>query len=86
MCPDTPAQAIPTMDIPPNSTCWLEDRINTCQDRRRKNGAALVDPGRDLVSNYMNYLTSTCYYWYGSFTPGQVDRMVAQYEMYRKPR
>jgi hypothetical protein len=76
------------VDIAPNSTCWLDDRINTCPDRyRRSDGVYVgVDPGRDLVSNYMNYLSATCYYWYGNFTPGQVDRMVAQYKMYRKPR
>jgi hypothetical protein len=33
----------------------------------------------------MNYLTPTCWSERGRFTEGQVERMLAEYEMYRKP-
>ena len=54
------------------------------------NGVSTLDtcpgqPGRDPVKNFMNYLSSPCSLKYGEFTPGQVARMVAQYETFRSP-
>ena len=80
---DTPAHAVPTLGrkTPSRTPCWQGDQIDTCPKNRTGS-----DPGLDPVDNYMNYLTPSCYYWYGRFTPGQVDRMVAQYHAFRKPR
>jgi len=35
-------------------------------------------------SQFMNYLFSRCYSDYGRFTSGQVERMLSQFEQYRK--
>jgi len=48
--------------------------------------AFVQDPGRDPVSNYMNYISGRCFEMLGHFTYGQVQRMVAQYEKYRLPK
>jgi hypothetical protein len=76
---DTPAQAQPTINVQAQSACWQNDNLNTCED------ATGVDAGPDDVSNYMNYIPTECYSAHGHFTPGQVDRMVAEYEIYRSP-
>ncbi len=39
-------------------------------------------PGNDPVHNYLNYGDDE---WLNEFTPGQYDRMQAQWEQYRKP-
>jgi hypothetical protein len=76
---DTPAQAQATIFIVPKSTCFLQDNLNTCEDLTG------VDSGADDVTNYMNYIPTECFAQHGHFTPGQVDRMVAEYEIYRAP-
>jgi hypothetical protein len=76
---DTPAQGQPTSDIKAQSSCWQNDNLNTCED------AVGIDAGPDDVSNYMNYIPTECYAKHGHFTPGQMDRMVAEYEIFRSP-
>jgi hypothetical protein len=49
--------------------------LNTCPGQ----------PGMDPVRNFMNYLVAYCSQKYGEFTPGQITRMVAQYESFRSP-
>lgn len=61
------------------TTCCLDangvSTLNTCPGLT----------GRDPVKNFMNYISSKCSQRYGEFTPGQVARMVAQYETFRSP-
>jgi hypothetical protein len=57
--------------------CWQGQGLDTCK------GQSFVDQGLDPVSNYMNYLPPECFRKFGLFTPGQMRRAVAQYEMYR---
>ncbi|GKY99141.1 hypothetical protein MPSEU_000869600 [Mayamaea pseudoterrestris] len=72
---DTPSHAGPTDD---NETCWLDAALDTCDD-----SIPGIDVGLDPVNNFMNYGTPDCRSLHGSFTPGQIERMVAQYYTYR---
>jgi len=79
--PDTAAHRGPTFDEGSGiQTCWqrMHPPLETCPDNLRG-----VDAGFDPVDNLMNYLPGVCYEYFGRFTPGQVERMVAEYEMYR---
>ncbi|GKY98135.1 hypothetical protein MPSEU_000771300 [Mayamaea pseudoterrestris] len=82
---DTPAHSGPTYGQPIGmESCWqnLNPKLNTCPDTP-ENEAAGMDLGDDPVDNYMNYLPQNCYTDYGRFTPGQVERMVSQYQAFR---
>lgn len=75
---DTPAHAASTFATSNGlSTCWQNMALNTCDD------ALGCDPGNDPVDNYMNVIPGVCYENYGRFTPGQRERMLIQYEIYR---
>jgi hypothetical protein len=79
---DTPSHARPTWEYPGQEVCWvLDPPLDTCRDKKGANPSAW---GVDPVHNHMNYLSGDCTKLYGEFTPGQVARMVAQYEMFRK--
>lgn len=75
---DTPAHSGPTSDQPGEGVCWdTIPPLNTCID------IPGVDPGPDPVLNYMNLASARCQIANGEFTPMQIERMVAQYELYR---
>jgi len=81
---DTPAQAIPTWRIKTGrDQCWKGLVIDSCPDNNPEEGAEVIDPGFDLVHNIMNYIPATCLEERSEFTPGQIERMLAEYEMYR---
>jgi len=78
---DTAAHAGPTYSERRGlETCWhgMTPPLQTCLD-----DIDGVDAGYDPVDNYMNYLPGFCFEKFGRFTPGQVERMVAEYETYR---
>ena len=55
------------------STCWQGMNVKTCP------GSEGLDP----VNNFMNVIPGPCYEKYGSFTAGQMSRMLIQYETFR---
>lgn len=77
---DTPSHALPTDEYPGQATCWQNASLNTCDDN-----IPGIDVGPDPVDNYMNYIGASCRQKHGRFTPGQVERMVAEYYTYRHP-
>ncbi|GKZ00478.1 hypothetical protein MPSEU_001000300 [Mayamaea pseudoterrestris] len=77
---DTPAHYTYTLNADcAYTTCCLDENgastLNTCPSL----------PGVDPVRNFMNYIAPKCSANYGEFTPGQIARMVAQYETFRSP-
>jgi len=79
---DTAAHAQPSIfenpDHPNKITCFQGWDLDTCPDN-----IPGVDPGLDPVSNYMNFGYGACRLRYGHFTPGQIQRMTAEYETFR---
>jgi len=75
---DTPAHSGPTKYEDERKVCWRGQGLNTCPDNQLG-----VDPGMDPINNYMNYGHARCRLYYGTFTTGQIERMVAEYEAYR---
>jgi len=53
--------------------------LDTCKEGRSNSD---IDGGVDPVTNRMNYLSPKCFRQ-SSFTPGQKERMVAEFETYR---
>ncbi|GKY98136.1 hypothetical protein MPSEU_000771400 [Mayamaea pseudoterrestris] len=85
---DTPAHSGPTYAQSQGmETCWqnLEPKLNTCPDTLESIQAGM-DAGDDPIGNFMNYIPPNCYRDYGRFTPGQVERMVSQYEAFRRTK
>lgn len=77
---DTPAQLDGSTNRPGKRHCWrLDPPINSCADN-----VTGVDPGNDAVNNYLDYGTGYCRHLYGSFTPMQIQRMIAQWETFRR--
>jgi hypothetical protein len=81
---DTPSHAAPSEEYPGIEVCWKNQNnqtmLDTCDDSKLPG----IDPGLDPVDNYMNYNGGACREKYGEFTPGQVERMLAQYAAYRQ--
>lgn len=76
---DTPAHFGGTQDLPGEEVCWLfNPPLDTCSD-----SIPGIDKGVDPVNNFMNYNSGRCKELYGEFTPGQIERMIIQFETYR---
>ncbi|GKY90429.1 hypothetical protein MPSEU_000016700 [Mayamaea pseudoterrestris] len=76
---DTPAHSGPTNALPGANVCWkFNPPLDTCKDLN--NGA---DIGLDPINNHMNYVGGNCLKENGEFTPGQIERMIVQFETFR---
>lgn len=72
---DTNPQASPTQGCP--------EFRDSCVRGSLKGSVSPFDNGPDPIHNYMDYSDEACQ---NEFTPGQVERMLAHWHRFRRPR
>jgi len=75
---DTPAHSKATFVEEQWNTCWVGQGLDTCPDSIEG-----IDKGLDPVTNFMNYVPASCFRDFGTWTDGQIVRMVALYKKFR---